>query len=140
MSIEIKTNYFPIEHQKKQKISSGEKFIPEPHKKVAKGMEERFLLHMIKQMKKSVQKSEADSTASDFYNSQLDSERAKILAEKEGGVGIQKLILNQIYPIEKRSKENLERYQNLEKSKLDAISKYKTFKNIKLHKNQGDSL
>ncbi|MBP5296441.1 MAG: rod-binding protein, partial [Bacteriovoracaceae bacterium] len=40
----------------------------------------------------------ATDQASEFYRSSLNNERAKLMAEHGGGMGIAKMILQQIYP------------------------------------------
>ncbi len=66
---------------------------------VAEGMETQFAHHMIKQMKSTVPKDTPDSNEVDYYNSLLDYERAKMMAsDPKGGLGIKKMVLNQITP------------------------------------------
>ena len=71
--------------------------VPKPYLDVAKGMESQFARYMFEQMRKTVPESE-QSTAQDFYNSMLDDERARLLAQRNEGKGLQRLILEQIYP------------------------------------------
>ena len=78
--------------------SDDHKYIPKPFKDVAKGMESQFAEYMLQQMRKTVDKNEPESSATKYYNSIIDSEHAKTLTNKDGGLGIQDLILNQIYP------------------------------------------
>ena len=65
---------------------------------IAQGMETQFNEYMLSQMKKSINKEEEDSSATNYYNSLLDSERAKIMSENNGGLGLKKMILEQILP------------------------------------------
>ena len=66
-------------------------------------MEENFIKFMIEKMRKSVPTTEKDSTAQSYYKSLIDQERAKIMASTNGGIGLQKLILEQISPYAKQA-------------------------------------
>jgi len=70
----------------------------DPYRKVAKKMEENFLNFLIQKMRQSSPASEDKSTSMNYYKGLLDQERAKIMAEANGGVGIQDVILRQIAP------------------------------------------
>lgn len=104
--------------------------VPDPYKKVAAGMERQFADFMIQQMNKTVG-DETQSSGEQFYKSLQDSERARILTEKDGGLGLQRLILEQIYPKNQRTQENYKRYTAnecaLQKSHRE-INKYKLTK------------
>ena len=69
-----------------------------PYKDVAEGMEAQFNSYMIERMKGSVAKDSESSTASNYYESLQDYERAKIMSETHDGVGLKKMILEQILP------------------------------------------
>jgi Rod binding domain-containing protein len=69
-----------------------------PYLKVARGMEAEFVKYMLDEMRKTVAKDEADSGEIDFYTSMLDNEYSRIMSEKERGLGVQGLVLNQIAP------------------------------------------
>ena len=71
--------------------------IPKVYENIAEGMESQFAKMMIDEMRKTVDKSEATSSAMDFYNSTLDTEYAQVMS-KGKGLGLKKLILDQIYP------------------------------------------
>ena len=77
--------------------------IPEAYRKVAKGMEEQFLQHMIEQMRKTIDFANAESSSLKFYQSMLNSSHANVMAQKNYGKGLQKVILDQIYPVYKRN-------------------------------------
>ena len=77
--------------------------IPEAYKKVAKGMEQQFIEFMISEMEKTSGKKD-HSMAGNYYKSLLNTERAKIMSDVNGGMGLQEMILNQIYPKELRKK------------------------------------
>jgi hypothetical protein len=57
---------------------------------------------MITQMNNSIGSEETNSGAK-YYKSLLNSERADVMATKDQGLGLQKVILDQIYPQRMRS-------------------------------------
>lgn len=69
-----------------------------PYEEVAEGMESNFTSYMLAEMRKTIPKDKPDSSAVDYYNSLLDSERAQLMAKSESGLGIKKVILDQIVP------------------------------------------
>ncbi|MBA2405158.1 MAG: rod-binding protein [Bdellovibrionales bacterium] len=69
-----------------------------PFEEIAEGMEASFTSHMLAEMRKTAPKEEQDSTAMEYYNSLLDSERAQLMARSETGLGVKKVILDQIVP------------------------------------------
>ena len=72
--------------------------VPKEYKEVATGMESQFADFLISEMRKTINKDEPESSASDFYESMLDNEYAQIMSKTRGGLGLQKVILDQIYP------------------------------------------
>jgi len=76
--------------------------IPTAYKNIATGMERQFLEYMLEKMKSTIS-DEEPSTAQNYYDGLQTSEQAKVLAEKNEGMGIQEMILNQIYPKHKRN-------------------------------------
>lgn len=89
----------------------SKEYIPKEFKNVAQGMEEQFLRFLIEQMKKSIDREKPEGSAMNYYNSVLDQERAKTMSKTNEGLGIQQLILDQIYPRQYRNKENYQLYQ-----------------------------
>lgn len=75
-------------------------------KEVANGMEEQFANMLVKEMKKSIDKNEEGSTAMQIYESMLDQEYARILAD-QGKLGLSEVIIKQLAP-----KMNLETAQH----------------------------
>ncbi len=69
-----------------------------PYEEIAEGMESNFTSYMLAEMRKSVPKEGTDTPAMDYYNSLLDSERAQLMAKSDSGLGIKKVILDQIVP------------------------------------------
>ena len=85
--------------------------IPKPYVDLAKKIEGEFAKLMVEQMKKSVDKNEEDSSAMDFYDSLMTQEQSTAMVGKEG-LGVSKLILDQIYPQRLRTEENLRAFEN----------------------------
>jgi Rod binding domain-containing protein len=69
-----------------------------PYEEIAEGMETNFTSYMLAEMRKAVPKENADTPAMDYYNSLLDYERAQTMAKSDSGLGIKKVILDQIVP------------------------------------------
>lgn len=76
-----------------------------PYEDIAEGMEANFTRMMLAEMRKTVQKESPDSPSMNYYNSLLDSERADLMAKSDSGLGVKKVILDQIVPT------NLKHYQ-----------------------------
>lgn len=97
------------------KTYSKFKNVPKEYLAVAEGMESQFIEHMVGEMRKSVKPTTPESSATQFYNSLLDSERSKIMSQTENGVGLKEVILDQIYPqykkLQKPSNEVVKNYQ-----------------------------
>jgi Rod binding domain-containing protein len=69
-----------------------------PYEEIAEGMETSFTSHMLAEMRKTVGKEDPESSSMDYYNSLLDYERAQLMAKSESGLGVKKVILDQIVP------------------------------------------
>ncbi|MBY0415084.1 MAG: hypothetical protein K2Q18_13015 [Bdellovibrionales bacterium] len=103
-------------------------FIPKQYKEVASSMEQQFVEMMMDQMNRTVEMNEEDDGGSgmDYYKSLQQSERAKIMTQ-QNTMGLQDLILNQIYPKRQRTEMALKQYeaqanrihQNLPSYKID---------------------
>lgn len=108
----------------KKVIQDDSRFIPEPYKKVASGMEQEFARFMIEQMERTVTKENPDSQASAYYKSVVNQERAEAMSETGSGLGLKKMILDQIYPKHLRNQLALDNFnaqmnaQNLQKQKI----------------------
>lgn len=92
----------PVNKQNKARSNNPElvnnyKYVPSEYKDVAKGMEKQFAEFMIQQMENSVG-STSNNSAAKYYKSLMNSERANVMATKDQGLGLQKVILDQIYP------------------------------------------
>lgn len=69
-----------------------------PYEEIAEGMETSFTAHMLREMRKTIPKEAPESSAMDYYNSLLDYERAQLMAKSDTGLGVKKVILDQIVP------------------------------------------
>lgn len=69
-----------------------------PFEDIAEGMEANFTSHMLAEMRKAIPKENQDSSAMEYYNSLLDYERAQLMAKSDSGLGVKKVILDQIVP------------------------------------------
>lgn len=69
-----------------------------PYEEIAEGMETSFTSHLLAEMRKTVPKETPDSSAMDYYNSLLDYERAQLMAQSDTGLGVKKVVLEQIVP------------------------------------------
>ena len=83
--------------QQGMKVVSREEQL-KPYREVAEGMETQFASHMIEQMRKTVPREDEPSTAQQYYESLMDYEHAKSLAKSDTGLGIKRVILDQILP------------------------------------------
>ena len=92
------------------------KNIPKEYLEVAEGMESQYINYMLNELNKSVQSERPESAAEKYYKSLVNSERAKIMAQTDNGVGIKDLVLDQIYPQHMRRpvnvKQAMNQYQN----------------------------
>jgi Rod binding domain-containing protein len=69
-----------------------------PYEEIAEGMEANFTSHMLAEMRKTIPKETPDSSAMEYYNSLMDYERAQLMAKSDSGLGVKKIILDQIVP------------------------------------------
>ena len=100
-----------VKSSNKRALSQDDvKYIPRPYRDVASGMEKQFAEFMINQMKKTTGESET-GTGMDYYKSLLTTERAKSMTENGGGLGLQKLILDQVYPKKFRNAQAYAQYE-----------------------------
>ena len=90
-------------------------YIPKEFRKVAREMEKQFLEFMIEQMSRTSNSEKPSSTAMSYYKGLLLGKRADIMSRHHGGMGLQELILDQIYPKEKRNKSFYDAYLKAQK-------------------------
>ncbi|MCK5882525.1 MAG: rod-binding protein [Bacteriovoracaceae bacterium] len=104
--------------QKPAVQKTDDKYIPKAYTDVASGMEKMFANMMIEQMNKTAGKVTADSPSSQFYKSLQSNQRADAMASQNGGMGVQRMILDQIYPKEMRTEANLNMHLSREKARM----------------------
>ena len=112
----------PVDKQDKQKHAQRKQvedydYIPDPYKNVAKGMEKQFAEFMVTQMESSTGAKETNSSAK-YYKSLMNSERADMMATKDQGLGLQKVILDQIYPERMRTKLAYQQFQAQQNARI----------------------
>ena len=103
-------------------------YIPKDYKKVAAGMEQQFAEMMLDQMNKTIDEAnpEQGGMGMDYYKSLQKTERAKAMTA-QNSLGLQDVILDQIYPKRMRNEMALKQYeaqasgihQNLPSYKID---------------------
>lgn len=94
-----------------QKPIDDRQYIPQKFKDVAQNMEQQFAEYMISQMNKAVDATEPDESAGmDYYKGLQTTEQAKIMAAKDN-LGLQNVILDQIYPKRMRTEMALKQYE-----------------------------
>ncbi len=91
-----------IQNATNPNITRNIRQVPKEYLEVAKGMDAQFMEHLFQEMEKTVPHEEQESTAQEIYRSLLNHERAKTIAERNEGQGIQKLILDEIAPKQQR--------------------------------------
>jgi len=91
--------------------------IPKPFKDAARGIEQQFVEVMVQQMHKTTGAPEDSNTATNYYNDLLYKEESSRMTEHKNGLGIQKLILDQIYPKKFRNVDALAAFNAQTKSK-----------------------
>jgi Rod binding domain-containing protein len=113
-------------------IQDDSRFIPEPYKNVASGMEQQFARFMVEQMEKTVTRENPESQATAYYKSIVNQERAEAMSETGRGLGLKQMILDQIYPKHLRNQLALDNFnaqtnaQNLRQQKIKMYQKQDT--------------
>lgn len=108
-------------HSDKEKVSpkfARDPFenVPKDFKKMASGLEQQFAEYMLKQMHNSIGRGQEDS-AMDYYQDLNQKEQARMMTQVNNGLGLQKLILDEIYPEKFRNKEALQAYNDHKEAK-----------------------
>lgn len=112
-----------------QKPVDDRKYIPKQFQEVAESMESQFAEAMLKQMNQTVGEESGDDMGMEFYKSLQTSERAKMMS-KQNNLGLQTIILDQIYPKRLRNEMALKQYE----AQADMI--HHNLPSYKLHKNR----
>ncbi len=105
------------------------KYIPKQFQEVAESMESQFAEAMLKQMNQTIDETPGEDSGMDFYKSLQTSERAKTMS-KQNNLGLQNIILDQIYPKRLRNEMALKQYE----AQADMI--HHNLPSYKLHKNR----
>lgn len=92
----------PVDQAKKSVAGQDRRFIPEPYVEVAKSMEQQFAEFMLSEMQKTTGE-EIDGAGADFYKGMMNTQHAEQIVNSDNGLGIQNVILDQIYPKHLRS-------------------------------------
>lgn len=103
--------------------TSNYKYIPKEYLNIAAAQEAQYMEFMIKKMNKTIGKEEKQGGALDYYNSLLDTKRANEMAVRNRGNGLQKTILDQIYPNRLRNEITYNYYLAKEKKKFGIRSR-----------------
>jgi Rod binding domain-containing protein len=96
----------PLDH----KTIDDRNYIPKQYQEVAESMETQFAEAMIKQMNQTIDETPNEDSGMDYYKSLQTTERAKMMA-KQNNLGLQTVILDQIYPKRMRNEMALKQYE-----------------------------
>ncbi|MBC7540604.1 MAG: rod-binding protein [Bacteriovorax sp.] len=118
------------------------KYIPKQYQEVAEAMETQFAETMVKQMNQTVDETPGEDSGMDYYKSLQTTERAKMMA-KQNNLGLQNVILDQIYPKRMRNDMALKQYEaqaNLIHHNLPSYKLEKKTDIIEMGKNDSTSV
>jgi Rod binding domain-containing protein len=113
MSIGIKVDNTPKPKSIDNKQVDDKKFIPKQYQEVAESMEGQFAEFMLNQMNKAIGENDGEDSGGggmDYYKSLQTTERAKMMS-KQNNLGLQNVILDQIYPKRLRNELALKQYE-----------------------------
>ena len=111
MDISNKSSPISIDNHQRKNISDDHKFIPKDYKELAGNMESQFAKLMLDQMNNTVDRSEGENdSATNIYRDLLTNEQADLLSKNNDGLGLQDIVLDQIYPKKFRNQANLNAY------------------------------
>jgi len=120
--VRLKTSFNPTITNKDPVV--GRQYIPKEYQQFVQDHEATFIKLMLEQMEKTVPSDEedgeerADASAKDYYKDMMLTQRAEMMAKKDGGLGLQKVFLDQIYPEGIRNKFQYEAYQRMHESPM----------------------
>jgi Rod binding domain-containing protein len=103
------------------------KFIPKQYQEVAESMESQFAETMLKQMNQTIDETPGEDSGMDYYKSLQTTERAKMMS-KQNNLGLQSVILDQIYPKRLRNEMALKQYENQADLIHHNLPSYKLYK------------
>ena len=124
------------------KAVDDRQFIPKQYQEVAESMETQFAETMVKQMNQTVDEAPGEDSGMDYYKSLQTTERAKMMA-KQNNLGLQNVILDQIYPKRMRNEMALKQYEaqaNLIHHNLPSYKLAKKTDTIEMGKNDSTSV
>jgi Rod binding domain-containing protein len=119
------------------KSVDDKKYIPKQFQDVAESMESQFAETMLKQMNQTIDEAPTEDSGMDYYKSLQTSERAKMMS-KQNNLGLQNVILDQIYPKRLRNEMALKQYEaqaDMIHHNLPSYKLYKKNDNIEIGKN-----
>lgn len=126
----------------KTKITDDRQYIPKQFKDVAAGMEQQFAEVMLEQMNQTIGEEASEGSAGmDYYKSLLNSERAKAMTN-QNNLGLQDMVLDQIYPKRMRNEMALKQYEAQANRIHQNLPSYKLERNtdtIEMGKNDSTS-
>jgi Rod binding domain-containing protein len=128
------------EIQNKPQIDDKQ-YIPSRYKEVAANMEQQFVEMMLDQMGKTIDEAnpEENNAGMEYYKSLQKSERAKSMT-MQNNLGLQDMILNQIYPKRLRNEMALKSYEQQTNQVHHNLPSYKIEqKNDKIDMGKNDS-
>lgn len=105
-----------LEKAQKNANIDNKRYIPKPYLETAQSMEQQFAEFMLEQMQKTT--GQEGDTASDYYKSLQRTEQAEQMAQSGSGLGIQDLILDQIYPKSRRSEMAYNAYKQQQEAQM----------------------
>lgn len=120
-----KTESDSVEMNNKQVAYDKYKYVPKEVMEVAEGIESQFTDHLMREMKKSSGKELGP--AENIYHSMLDSERSKMMAKTNTGIGVKDVVIRELYPQFEQ--------KNLHKAPAEQVNMYK-----KINSQKGESL
>lgn len=105
-----------LDRAQKNADVDSKRYIPKPYIETAQSMEQQFAEFMLEQMQKTT--GQEGDTASDYYKSLQRTEQAEQMAQSGSGLGIQDLILDQIYPKSRRSEMAYNAYKQQQEAQM----------------------
>lgn len=103
--------------KKHPKLGRNYQAVPKPYLDFAKGQERIFTNHLLKEMRKTIHKTQEDSSAQKYYQSIMDDEISRIMSDSDSGIGIKDTVLEQIYPQYKRLNQSPQQAYNMNNPK-----------------------
>ena len=113
MNIDSEANAVFLARERLKDTQQNKHLVPDAYKAIASGMEKQFIKYMVEEMDKTISRSEQQSSSEEYYNSLLQNEFANKISQSDS-LGIQDIILDQIYP---RNQRNSFNYNNFLKNK-----------------------